>query len=131
MQPASAYANRLRMLALVEIFLGCLDYSAMAAWAGRQTCASVNAPAGVERKHAAGGSSIPAGNPFRLSRGRLPGAADDNRPGAPAPQPGRPGTAFSMLNGSLAGPHPAAATGICRTGLLRQGVGFGTSLSPS
>ncbi|MFL5020529.1 MAG: hypothetical protein ACJ8EW_30915 [Rhizobium sp.] len=38
----------MRMLALITMFLGWLVYSAMSAWAGCPTCASMNAPVAVE-----------------------------------------------------------------------------------
>ncbi|OWV72235.1 hypothetical protein ATY77_10345 [Rhizobium sp. R634] len=38
----------MRTLALIAMFLGWLVYSAMSAWAGCPTCASMNAPAAVE-----------------------------------------------------------------------------------
>ncbi|MBY5459612.1 hypothetical protein EHI47_21985 [Rhizobium leguminosarum] len=38
----------MRTLALITMFLGWLVYSAMSAWAGCPTCASMNAPAAIE-----------------------------------------------------------------------------------
>ncbi|MGR9502602.1 hypothetical protein [Rhizobium leguminosarum] len=60
----------MRMLALITMFLGWLVYSAMSAWAGCPTCASMNAPVAVET-----GSMH-----HEISRMNMPGAADKADP---------------------------------------------------
>ncbi|MBY5399296.1 hypothetical protein HFN01_31230 [Rhizobium leguminosarum] len=51
----------MRMLALITMFLGWLVYSAMSAWAGCPTCASMNAPVVVENgmHHEMAGMDMP------------------------------------------------------------------------
>lgn len=53
----------MRTLALITMFLGWLIYSAMSAWAGCPTCASMNAPITVENgmHHEISGMDIPQG----------------------------------------------------------------------